>query len=114
MLNVRYIGRKPERRDSIAGTDAVWSGNGDIQPVSAEAWAKLSEYPTVWELASDAPPMAADPLPDTSTGATNTTEPGATDLATLDKAQLHALAKERGIKVHPNTGVDKLLAALDA
>lgn len=30
----------------------------------------------------------------------------------MDKAQLHALAKERGIKIHHNAGADKVREAL--
>lgn len=33
-------------------------------------------------------------------------------LETLDKEQLHALAKERGVKVHHMAGADKVRAAL--
>lgn len=34
------------------------------------------------------------------------------DLDALDAQELHALAKERGIKVHHNAGADKVRAAL--
>ncbi len=34
------------------------------------------------------------------------------DLDAMDKEQLHALAKERGVKVHPLSGADKVRAAL--
>lgn len=36
------------------------------------------------------------------------------DLSALDRDALHALAKERGLRFHPNTGADKLRAALGA
>jgi hypothetical protein len=34
------------------------------------------------------------------------------ELETLDKEQLHALAKERGVRVHHMAGADKVRAAL--
>jgi|SRR5690606_1454306 len=36
----------------------------------------------------------------------------ADELSELNADQLHALAKERGIKVHPRAGADKVRAAL--
>lgn len=36
----------------------------------------------------------------------------AEDLDALDADQLHALAKERGVKVHANAGADKVREAL--
>ena len=39
-------------------------------------------------------------------------EPQADGLKALDKEQLHALAKERGVKVHHMAGADKVRAAL--
>lgn len=38
--------------------------------------------------------------------------PVAVDLDGMDKEQLHALAKERGVKVHHMAGADKVRAAL--
>lgn len=55
-------------------------------------------------------PMQAAPAHDAiaaQTGAAN-----GDGLDTLDKEQLHALAKERGVKVHHMAGADKVRAAL--
>lgn len=41
-------------------------------------------------------------------------EGSADDLESMDKAQLHALAKERGVKVHHLAGADKVREALRA
>lgn len=52
-------------------------------------------------------PMQAAPVPETAPA-----EPVTDGLETLDKEQLHALAKERGVKVHHMAGADKVRAAL--
>ena len=54
------------------------------------------------------PPVAApaSPLPEPVVLAV------ADDLEALDKDQLHALAKDRGVKVHHMAGADKVRAAL--
>lgn len=41
-------------------------------------------------------------------------EVSADDIESMDKAQLHALAKERGVKVHHLAGADKVREALRA
>jgi hypothetical protein len=39
-------------------------------------------------------------------------KPAKVDLEAMDREQLHALAKERGVKVHPNAGADTVRAKL--
>jgi hypothetical protein len=39
-------------------------------------------------------------------------KPGKVDLEALDREQLHALAKECGVRVHPNAGADTVRAKL--
>jgi hypothetical protein len=39
-------------------------------------------------------------------------KPAKVDLEALGREQLHALAKERGVKVHPNAGADTVRAKL--
>lgn len=53
-------------------------------------------------------PMQAAPVVDAVTAS----EPEADGLEALDKEQLHALAKERGVRVHHMAGADKVRAAL--
>lgn len=53
MSNVRveYIGDKPTKEDNVANTGMVWLGNGDVQAVPTEAWAKMARHTGVWRLA---------------------------------------------------------------
>lgn len=53
-------------------------------------------------------PMQAAPVPETAPAA----EPVTDGLEALDKEQMHAIAKERGVKVHHMAGADKVRAAL--
>lgn len=48
MVKVQYVGSKPMKIDNIAGTGLVWNGNGDVQEVDEQVWAKLSQHPSVW------------------------------------------------------------------
>ena len=50
---IRYIGDKSPKRDTIAGTQTVWRGHGDVQAVPDQAAATLLRYPTVWADASE-------------------------------------------------------------
>jgi hypothetical protein len=53
-------------------------------------------------------PMQAAPV----VGTTLAAEPETDGLEALDKEQLHAIAKERGVKVHHMAGADKVRTAL--
>jgi len=53
-------------------------------------------------------PMQAEPVIEHVPAA----EPKDDGLEALDKEQLHAIAKERGVKVHHMAGADKVRAAL--
>jgi hypothetical protein len=53
-------------------------------------------------------PMRAAPVVEPAPAA----EPETDGLEALDKEQLHALAKERGVRVHHMAGADKVRAAL--
>lgn len=59
-------------------------------------------------------PMQAAPVAPPATEAVSEQPDVVVDdgLETLDKEQLHALAKERGVKVHHMAGADKVRAAL--
>jgi len=48
---VEYVGKKAQKVDNVADTGTVWNGEGDIQPVTLEAWGKLSRHPEVWRIA---------------------------------------------------------------
>lgn len=50
-VQVEYIGSKDTKTDNVAGTDTIWYGNGDVQPVDAQAWPKLAAHSSVWRMA---------------------------------------------------------------
>lgn len=98
MKQVRYIGLKPSRADTLGGSGVVWHGNGDVQPVPDEAWEKLKQHPTVWELVTPAatePPLAAASV----SGGQQQPDMPADDLATMNVAQLREWAKANGKKI---------------
>ncbi len=99
---------------------AVDSGAVKAEPAPAPAPAPVTLQPVI-QL------QAQEPVTETKVGteaANFTLAPGAevassneqvaqvVDLALLDKEALHALAKERGIKVHHNAGADTVRKAL--
>lgn len=55
--------------------------------------------------------MVAHPVADAVTQVVPVAAPVA-DIDSMDKEELHALAKERGVKVHHMAGADKVRAAL--
>lgn len=46
---IQYVGKKLRKRDTVAGTGTIWSGNGDVQRVEHGAAVKLLEHPDVWQ-----------------------------------------------------------------
>lgn len=57
---IQYVGNKPRKKDTVAGTGTIWSGKGDIQRVEHGPAVKLLEHPAVWQEAVSA--QVADPL----------------------------------------------------
>lgn len=55
---IQYIGNKPRKKDTVAGTGTIWSGPGDVQLVEHGPAVKLLEHPDVWQEA-----IASDPEP---------------------------------------------------
>lgn len=45
---IAYIGKKPVKRDTVAGTGIIWGGFGDVQEVPHKAAVKLLQHPDVW------------------------------------------------------------------
>lgn len=51
MVEVRYVGKRPMRKDNIADTGTIWFGENDVQEVPANAAILLCAFPTVWQMA---------------------------------------------------------------
>lgn len=45
---VEYLGHKDRKEDNVSGSNAVWHGHGDVQPVTAAQWGALSKHHEVW------------------------------------------------------------------
>lgn len=90
-VKVEYVGNKPQRADTVAGTGLVWVGKGDVKEVPADKWALLRRHPDIWK---EAGTKTAEP-------AKEITKPMLpAPLATMEDPAIHVLAKERGYKLH--------------
>ncbi len=49
---IEYIGKKALKKDTVAGTNIVWNGPGDVQDVPNKAVAMLLAHTDSWALAS--------------------------------------------------------------
>lgn len=45
---IAYIGKKPVKRDTVAGTATLWNGYGDVQEVMHTTAVRLLQHPDVW------------------------------------------------------------------
>lgn len=56
MLRVQYLGNRESRNDSLFGTNAVWRGHRDVQPVEEDAKARrmCNLFPEMFRLVGDA------------------------------------------------------------
>jgi hypothetical protein len=64
MAQLRYIGKKPTKTDTVAGTATVWLGHGDVQSVPDALAPLFWEHPTVWEVVEM---VEAEPVQDMQT-----------------------------------------------
>mgnify|MGYP000955585252 CR=1 FL=1 len=55
---VEYLGTKDRKEDNVSGSNVVWQGPGDIQPVTSAQWGSLSKHPEVWRKVAKATPNA--------------------------------------------------------
>ncbi|MEX2964502.1 hypothetical protein [Microbulbifer sp. TYP-18] len=49
-VQVKYIGNKPAKRDTVCGTGTLWAGHGDVQAFPRDWAALLLRHPKVWQL----------------------------------------------------------------
>lgn len=50
---IRYIGHKEFKKDTVAGSKTMWLGHGDVQEVEPDVAVKLRQHPDVWQPAAD-------------------------------------------------------------
>lgn len=124
---VEYVGLKDRETDRKAGTKLTWIGKGSVHEVPASAWNVLKRYPDMWALVestpgtggladakpADAKPAASEARPE---GGEQAAAPGTPDnWLTLNAADLHAYATERGLKIDKRLkDADRIRAAIEA
>lgn len=109
-MQIEYVGTKPSRTDTVAGTGIVWNGQGDVKDVPDAVAGKLLYHTDIWRRA-DAKP--ANPAVGLQNAASSLPVVTAEELAAIESDEaLHALAKQRGVKVHPNAKGPKIREAI--
>lgn len=48
LIEIEYVGNKPKKRDTVAGTRTTWRGKGDVQLVERGVAQRLLDFPEVW------------------------------------------------------------------
>ncbi|MEX2964604.1 hypothetical protein [Microbulbifer sp. TYP-18] len=61
-LNIKYIGNKATKRDTVCHSGIEWAGKGDVQPVPGNIAAKLLRHRDVWCLADGKAPVSQIPV----------------------------------------------------
>ena len=123
MKSIAYVGNKPEETAFFHDTGGIVWVPDAVHPVADHIAARMLEHPDVFALAkeSDGPGLgktkaAADTKPpeDKVPGpvSTITVDGSVVNLDALEQPELHALAKELKVKVHPQAGAVKVRAAL--
>jgi len=114
---IEYVGKKQVKKDTVAGTNIVWNGPGDVQDVPNKAVALLLAHTDSWALASGekAPTKAAGddgkkPEVDGKNAMTEAdAKPPMASLDTMDGPALRAFAQQHfGHAFHHNAGEDKM------
>lgn len=112
MTTFKYIGQKDVERAFEDETGIAWLPDAEHE-IKDEAIAnKMMKYDGVWQVVETKPAGLADAKAGTQTPTTITVDGQDVDLAYMDKAQLHALAKTLGIVVHANAGADTVRTAI--
>lgn len=121
MAKIKYIGKKPRKVDTIAGTGIVWYGAGDVQEVPDKAVKPLLAHTDSFVLADGIKqkPAAVQQV-DTETKASDeqaqTDEPEKAPLVNLDgmsDVQLREYAQRYfGHTFHHKMGAEKMRQAI--
>lgn len=54
LIKIVYVGKKPTAYDNVAKSGKCWSGNGDVQEVTADQAKQLLKFPDQWALFDEA------------------------------------------------------------
>lgn len=100
-MKIIYVGKKPSKNDTVAGTGLVWAPE-QVHEVADDAAARLLKHPDVWADFDNW--RNADGL------ALVNDEGQKTDLPSVD--ELRAALTAKGITFHHKAGAEKLAALL--
>ena len=118
-MRIEYVGIKPSRADTVAGTGLVWTP-GQVHEVGDAKAKRLLAHPDIWR---EVRPVAVSDnyepgvsgvavYADGAMEAENVSIPPNID--TMNDGQLRALAKARGIKVHHKHSAETIRSLLRA
>lgn len=132
-MKIKYVGVKQDGETAFSRETGITWFPGTCEDVPVAMAAKMLKHPDVFaedvaEVVAPAAPVAPtapitlQPLNKAASDLQSTLAPGSVvgegaatakpDLDTLTREELHALAKERGIKVHHSSGAVAVKAAL--
>lgn len=119
-MNITYVGAKPAREDSVAGTGLVWR-QGETLPVPVAAAALLLRHPDVWaraddDVTDDGEPEQAQEAPALKRDETDEALDAVPlqAVAVMDKADLARLAAQHNLVLDRRAGVEKQRAQVMA
>ncbi len=118
---IEYIGKKTLKRDTVAGTNIVWNGPGDVQDVPDKAVALLLVHTDSWALASGSKKPEGDGKNPEGDGSKKPegdgknpmseadAKPPMANLESMDGPALRAYAQQHfGHEFHHNAGEAKM------
>lgn len=125
-MKIKYVGVKQDGETAFKSETGITWLPGSSEDVPVALAVKMLKHPDVFaedtaEAAAPAAPVTLQPLGKTVISLQSTLAPGAvageaapsTDpLDAMTREELHALAKERGIKVHHSSGAAAVKAAI--
>ena len=116
-MKIKYVGVKVDGETAFASASgiALWLA-GDSHDVDDAVAAKMIKHPDVFAANDiDEQPQAPAEMAPVSIGSTQGAVDQSASLTPLEgmtKEQLHALAKDKGLKVHHNAGIETLIKAI--
>jgi hypothetical protein len=115
MTIFKYIGQKNEERAFESESGIVWLPEAEHKITSVELAEKMKLHPGVWQVVEAKPAGLADAKIGKGKSIDFVSIDGKdVDMTTMDKAQLHALAKTLGVVAHANAGADTVRVAIIA
>lgn len=119
MIELKYVGLKLDGERAFQQETGIEWFPGSQHAVTEDMAAKMLKHPDVFEEVEEPAKVAKPTQPQSEDAALKEASPklessAAVDIDTLDRAGLHAKAKELGVKVHHNAGAETVRKAIEA